>query len=72
MPALGRRRDPGADQEAWIIHFDDIRVGTIARRAGGLGLLASSSSHSAPGRTFSARPKCEAGCIAARSQSARL
>jgi hypothetical protein len=32
--ALIRRRDPGASQEAWIIHYDDIRVGSIGMRAG--------------------------------------
>jgi hypothetical protein len=30
MPALTRRRDPDASQETWLIHYDDIRVGSIA------------------------------------------
>jgi hypothetical protein len=34
MPALTRRRDPDANQETWLIHYDDIRVGSIAMRAG--------------------------------------
>ena len=34
MPALTRRRDPDANQEIWLIHYDDIRVGSIAMRAG--------------------------------------
>ena len=34
MPALTRRRDHDANQETWLIHYDDIRVGTIAMRAG--------------------------------------
>jgi hypothetical protein len=33
MPALTRRRSPDSDQEAWMIHYD-IRVGSIAMRAG--------------------------------------
>jgi hypothetical protein len=27
MPALTRRRDPDAQQETWIIHYGDVRVG---------------------------------------------
>jgi hypothetical protein len=27
-----RRRDPEANQEAWLIHHDDIRVGSIVKR----------------------------------------
>jgi hypothetical protein len=34
MPALTRRRDPDANQETWLIHYDDIRVGSIAMRTG--------------------------------------
>jgi hypothetical protein len=34
MPALTRRRDPDANQETWLIHYDDILVGSIAMRAG--------------------------------------
>jgi hypothetical protein len=34
MPALTRRRDSDANQETWLIHYDDIRVGSIAMRAG--------------------------------------
>ena len=34
MPALTRRRDPDANQETWLIHYDDIRVGNIAMRTG--------------------------------------
>ena len=34
MPALTRRRDPDANQETWLIHYDDIRVGSISQRAG--------------------------------------
>jgi hypothetical protein len=33
MPSLTRRRDPDANQETWLIHYD-IRVGSIAMRAG--------------------------------------
>ena len=31
---LTRRRDPDANQEAWTIYYDDIRVGSIRQRAG--------------------------------------
>ena len=34
MPALTLRRDPDANQETWLIHYDDIGVGSIAMRAG--------------------------------------
>jgi hypothetical protein len=34
IPALTRRRDPDASQEAWLIHFGDIHIGTISMRAG--------------------------------------
>jgi hypothetical protein len=34
MPPLTRRRDPDASQETWLINYDDIRVGSISRRAG--------------------------------------
>ena len=34
MSALTRRRDPDASHEAWLIHYDDIRVGSIAVRSG--------------------------------------
>jgi len=34
MPTLTRRRDPDANQETWLIHYDDIRVDSIAMRAG--------------------------------------
>jgi hypothetical protein len=34
MPVLTRRRDPDANQETWLIHYDDIRVGSISQRAG--------------------------------------
>jgi len=28
----GCRRDPDADQETYLIHYDDIRVGSIVKR----------------------------------------
>jgi hypothetical protein len=34
MPALIRRRDPAAHDETWLIHYDDVHVGTIAMRTG--------------------------------------
>jgi hypothetical protein len=34
MPTLTRRRDPDANHETWLIHYDDIHVGSIAMRAG--------------------------------------
>lgn len=34
MPALTRRRDPDAHQEAWRVHYGDVHVGTIAVRSG--------------------------------------
>jgi hypothetical protein len=34
MPTLTRRRDPDAQPETWLIHYDDIRVGSIAMRTG--------------------------------------
>src|SRR4051794_28723036 len=34
MPALTRRRMQDVHQETWCIFYDDIRVGTIAERAG--------------------------------------
>src|ERR1700739_3743686 len=32
MPTLTRRRDPDASQETWLIHYGDVRIGTIAER----------------------------------------
>lgn len=32
MAALTRRRDPDARQEAWMIHYGGVQVGTIAER----------------------------------------
>jgi hypothetical protein len=32
-PELTRRRDPDAQQETWLIHYGDVRVGTIAEVA---------------------------------------
>jgi hypothetical protein len=32
MPALTRRRDPEAHNETWLIHYDDVHVGTISVR----------------------------------------
>src|SRR5215472_14125930 len=34
MPELTRRRDPEAQQETWLIHYGDVRVGVIAERVG--------------------------------------
>ena len=34
MPALTRRRDASAQQETWLIHYGDVRVGVIAERIG--------------------------------------
>ena len=34
VPQLTRRRDPDAQQETWLIHYDDVRVGVIAERVG--------------------------------------
>jgi len=34
MPQLTRRRDPEAQQETWLIHYGDVRVGVIAERVG--------------------------------------
>jgi hypothetical protein len=31
---LTRRRDPDAQQETWLIHYGDVRVGVIAERIG--------------------------------------
>jgi hypothetical protein len=34
MPNITRRRDPEAQQETWLIHYGDVRVGVIAERVG--------------------------------------
>jgi hypothetical protein len=34
MPALTRRRSSDAHSESWSIYYDDVRIGTIGRRAG--------------------------------------
>jgi hypothetical protein len=34
MPTLTRRRDPDAQQETWLIHYGDVRVGSIGMRTG--------------------------------------
>jgi hypothetical protein len=34
MPTLTRRREPNVHQETWHICYDDVRIGTIAIRAG--------------------------------------
>jgi hypothetical protein len=34
MPALTRRRSTDAHRESWSIYYDDVRVGTIGKRAG--------------------------------------
>jgi hypothetical protein len=34
MPELTRRRDPEAQQETWLIHYGDVRVGVTAKRIG--------------------------------------
>src|SRR5262245_36316589 len=34
MSTLTRRRDPGAHDETWLIHYGDIHVGTIRMRTG--------------------------------------
>ena len=38
MPALPRRRDPEARREAWLIHYGDVRIGSISLRAGAGGV----------------------------------
>jgi hypothetical protein len=40
-PTLTRRRDPDANQEIWLIHYDDIRVGSIVKRQGTMELESS-------------------------------
>ena len=32
MPTLTRRRDPDAREEAWLIFYGDVHVGTIGKR----------------------------------------
>jgi hypothetical protein len=34
MPALTRRRDRHANQEAWLIYYGDVHVGTLSLRSG--------------------------------------
>ena len=34
QPQLTRRRDPDAPQETWLIHYGDVRVGTISKCVG--------------------------------------
>jgi hypothetical protein len=34
MPTLTRRRDPDAREEAWLIFYGDVHVGTIGMRSG--------------------------------------
>ena len=34
MPALSRRSDPDALQEAWLIYFGDVHVGAVGLRNG--------------------------------------
>jgi hypothetical protein len=34
VPELTRRREPDAQQETWLIHYGDVRVGVIAERVG--------------------------------------
>jgi hypothetical protein len=34
MPELTRRRSSDSHREGWSVYYDDIRVGTIGRRAG--------------------------------------
>jgi hypothetical protein len=34
MPELIRRRDPAAPDECWLIFYDGVRVGMIAKRTG--------------------------------------
>jgi hypothetical protein len=34
MPTLTRRREPNVHQETWHVYYDDIRIGSIAERAG--------------------------------------
>ncbi len=38
MPALTRRRDPDARHEAWLIHYGDVRIGSICLRVGAGGV----------------------------------
>ncbi|SRR5713226_6695575 len=40
-PILTRRRDPDANQETWLIRYDDIRVGSIVKRQGPMELESS-------------------------------
>ena len=34
MPELTRRRDLDAQQETWLFHYGDVRIGVIAERVG--------------------------------------
>ena len=34
MPTLTRRRDPDAREEAWLIFYGDVQVGTISMGSG--------------------------------------
>jgi hypothetical protein len=34
MPSLTRRRDPDSREEAWLISYGDVHVGTIGQRSG--------------------------------------
>jgi hypothetical protein len=34
MTSLTRRRDPDSREEAWLIFYGDVRVGSIGRRSG--------------------------------------
>src|ERR1700739_1744987 len=34
MPTLTRRRDADASQETWLIHYGDVRVGSMGMRTG--------------------------------------
>jgi hypothetical protein len=34
MTALSRRRDRQSSQEAWLVHYGDVHVGTIGLRSG--------------------------------------
>ena len=34
MPTLTHRRDPDTSQDSWLVCYGDVRVGSIAMRAG--------------------------------------
>jgi hypothetical protein len=34
MPTVTRRRDPNSREEAWLVFYGDVRVGTIGKGSG--------------------------------------